>query len=392
MHAIRRRSLLLAAGGSFVAARLPAVAAEPPKDPPSFNIGAILAMTGPASYYGQVMGRGARMAIDEINAHGGVDGIKLKLFIEDHKSGSATAAVAAMYRLINLHHVQAVENSFAPPTFATAPIADAHKIFMINGGASWRKMAGASKYLVLNRTPIDDLAFVALRYAGSRGFKKMAEVAWQYDVGDTLRQECAKRWKASGGSVVASESIVIGAPNIDTQMAKLRASQPDFIGDWTFTPTSGLVVRRAREFGMKMPIIGLEWTKEDGHIAGKYAAGFEYIADYFAPTKSNPWSEKFVTNYEKRYHSKPDFYAANYYEGAYIIADLIRRARAEGGDYWNGARLMEAFRKKLTFKTIYPGSTITFAPNGVVHKPVALFKVGADGKGRFTKYMKYAPA
>ncbi len=62
-------------------------AAEAPKDPPVFKIGAILAMTGQASFVGQVMSQGMKQAVDEINAKGGVDGIKLEAEIEDHKGG-----------------------------------------------------------------------------------------------------------------------------------------------------------------------------------------------------------------------------------------------------------------------------------------------------------------
>jgi hypothetical protein len=48
---------------------------------------------------------------------------------------------------------------------------------------------------------------------------------------------------------------------------------------------------------------------------------------------------------------------------------------------------MKAFRQDLKFKTIYPGGTISFTPEGVVHKPVALFKVDDQGKGQFVKYV-----
>ena len=59
-------------------------------------IGALFAMSGPAPYYGKVMSQGALMAIDEINAKGGINGEQLKLFIEDHKSGNTEAAVTGM--------------------------------------------------------------------------------------------------------------------------------------------------------------------------------------------------------------------------------------------------------------------------------------------------------
>src|SRR3546814_19602532 len=89
------------------------------------------------------MSRGAQLAVDEINEAGGVGGQKLALFIEDHKSGNAQAAVAAMNRLLNIHNVRAVQTSFSPPTLAIAPIADEKEIFLINGGGVSASLIGA---------------------------------------------------------------------------------------------------------------------------------------------------------------------------------------------------------------------------------------------------------
>jgi len=64
------------------------------------------------------MSQGMKQAVDEINAKGGVDGIKLEAEIEDHKGGGGQDGVAAMNRLIAIHQVQAVLTSFSAPTIA----------------------------------------------------------------------------------------------------------------------------------------------------------------------------------------------------------------------------------------------------------------------------------
>lgn len=377
-------ALIAALASPFVAA--PARAA----DPPSFGIGALLAMTGSAPFYGTVMSRGAQLAVDEINAKGGIDGIKLELFIEDHKSGNAKEAVAGMNRLISLHNVQAVETSFTPPTLAVAPIADEKQIFMLNGGGVSQTMVGASKYLVHNRSLAADLARALVVRAKERGFKKMAIVVWKTDAGDNAREILTKEWKAAGGEVVADESVVPDAANIDTQVAKLRASNPDFIASAVFRPTVGLLLKRVRELGMKQPLIGLEYTPDDAKTAGKQATGFEYVTDYFQPSADNPWSERFAKAYKEKYGEEPEFYAANYYEGIYVIAEAIRRARKKGGDYWNGARLMDALKENPVVDSVY-GTTMRFQDNGVAQKRVGLFEV-TDGEKDEKKFVKFIAA
>lgn len=360
-------------------------AADPPQDPPVFKIGAILAMTGQASFIGQVMSQGMKQAVDEINAKGGVDGIKLEAEIEDHKGGGGQDGVAAMNRLVSIHHVQAVLTSFSAPTIAIAPIADQQHILLVNGGAVSAKLAGLSPYLFNTRSLATDLSRVAIAYAKEVGAKKMAQIQWQNDVGDNIVQIAAPLWKSGGGTIVASESVAQGATNMDTQVAKVRASNPDVVALWMFTPEVALALKRLRDFGMKQPVIGVEYTDNDAKIAGAAANNYFFANDYFAPSDDNPWSKQFAADYQKRYGMEPDIYAANYYEGTYLIAECIKRARAKGGDYWNGDALRQALLSNPKFDSVY-GGQMTFQPNGVALKRTALF-TAEDGKKKFVKLM-----
>jgi branched-chain amino acid transport system substrate-binding protein len=371
-------SLALASGS--------AGAAEPPKDPPVFTIGAILAMTGQSNYIGQVMSQGIKQAVDEINAKGGIDGIKLEAAIEDHKGGGGQDGVAAMNRLISIHHVQAVLTSFSAPTIAIAPIADQQHVLLVNGGAVSAKLVGLSPYLFSSRSLATDLSRVAIAHAREIGAKKLAQMQWQNDVGDNIVKLADQLWRDSGGSIVASEAVAQGATNMDTQIAKVRAANPDVIALWMFTPETGLALKRIRDFGMKQPIIGVEYTDNDANIAGPATEGYYFANDYFAPSDDNPWSKTFAADYKKRYGADPDIYSANYYEGTYVIAECIKRARARGGDYWSGDALRQALLSDPKFASVYGGQMV-FQQNGVALKRTALFTV-ENGKRKFVKFLE----
>src|SRR3989304_1873478 len=93
---MRRTFLSVVALLSVIAlGALPAGAA----DPKSYKIGTILAMTGAGAFYGKVMSQGAQLAMDELNAKGGIDGGKLELVVEDHKSGQPKEGGSASHRL-----------------------------------------------------------------------------------------------------------------------------------------------------------------------------------------------------------------------------------------------------------------------------------------------------
>ena len=382
-----RRKLLTVLTTCMLAATGVAHAAEKPKDPEVFNIGAILAMTGSAPYYGEVMSRGAKLAVEEINKAGGIAGIKLALYIEDHKSGKAKEGVAGMQRLLSLHNTRAVLSSFSAPTLAIAPIADREKIFVINGGGVSASLIKASKYMVHNRQLSSALAGAIADLAKKRGYKRMAIFHWKDAAGDSVRDILKKSWTGDGRKIVAEESVVQGAANIDTQIAKIRAARPDVVALGVFQPEVGLAIKRAHELGIKVPILGVEWTAEDAKIAGSHAEGYEYMLEVFKPTAENPWSQEFAKAYKAAYNQEPDIFSGNYYEATYVIAELIKRARAKGGDYWNGERLYEAMWENPTFKSVY-GPTMKFDPKtGLAQKPLALFKVDAEGKGQFVNYL-----
>lgn len=371
----------LALGG--LAAPHAASAADAPQDPDAFRFGAILAMSGKADWYGKVMSQAVLQAVEEINAAGGIDGIPLEAIIEDHKSGVAKEAVSAMTRLINIHGVQAVLTSFSPPTLAIAPIADEKGILLLNGGGVSAALIGASKYLYHNRSLAADLGQAAASRAQELGLEKMAQLAWKSDAGESVIAEVDPMWKEGGGSITATEFMEVGAANIDTQAAKIRASKPDWVALWLFSPDPGLALKRLREFGVTAPIIGIEFNQDIQSVAGKYSDGYEYTTDYFAPTEG--WSKDFADGYAKRYGEAPEFYAANYYEDVYVLAEAIKRARAKGGDYWHGDKLAGEIKANPTFDSVY-GGTMTYQDNGVAKKRVALFSV-KDGQSHFEKYI-----
>ncbi len=379
------RPLLAAAASVALVAGLSAPAAAQ-DEPDSYKIGAILAMSGKANWYGKVMSQAIEQAVDEINAAGGIDGVPLEAVIEDHKSGVAKEGVAAMNRLMNLHGVEAVLTSFSPPTLAIAPIADEQGIFLINGGGVSSALVGASDYLFHNRSLASDLGRAAATRAKQLGAEKMAQLAWRSDAGESVIAAVEPYWTDDlGGEIVATEFMAVGAPNIDTQMAKIRNSGADVLGLWLFSPDPGLAIKRAREFGMDVPIVGIEYNDEIAKLAGEHAPGFEYTSDYFTP-QSEGWSKEFADAYEARYGEPPEFYAANYYEGTYVIAELMKRAKAAGVPI-EGDRLAGLLREDPVFPSVY-GGEMTFQDNGVAKKRVALFEVDEEGVGRFKEYIE----
>jgi branched-chain amino acid transport system substrate-binding protein len=141
---MRKFSLLVAAFSALVLAGGVA-AQQPPKDPKTYKIGAILAeRPGELLRHGDEPGDRGRRG-DQRQGRGQRD--SLEAVIEDHKSGNAQEAVSAMNRLITISDVKIVLTSFSAPTQAIAPLADQHNVLLVNGGGVSNSLVGVSKYI-----------------------------------------------------------------------------------------------------------------------------------------------------------------------------------------------------------------------------------------------------
>src|SRR5580698_3308685 len=167
------------------------------------------------------MQRGILMAVDEINANGGIDGIKVEAAIEDHQ-GVPRVGVDALERLRSRYDIQAVLLSYSTVALAAAPICEQNKIFMLDGGSVSDTLVGKFSYLFHNRAVASVLARAALTIPKQQKLKKMAVMASSTDDGQSLLRVSQADWQAYGGQIVGVEQALPTASNIDTQIAKLR--------------------------------------------------------------------------------------------------------------------------------------------------------------------------
>jgi branched-chain amino acid transport system substrate-binding protein len=344
----------------------PAGAAE------TYRLGAILAMTGPNAFYGRVMSRGALQAVDEINAKGGVAGTKLELVIEDHKSQPKEGA-SGITKLIDIDKVPFVLTSFSAPSLAAYPIAAEHKVLMFNGGA-WSPDLVGKPYVFNNRMVGDYLGQVITEHAFKQGARKLAMIYRNDPSGITVRDHVRPIWEKLGGTVVAVEVHELGATDYTAQLAKIKAARPDVIATWSYGKDIGFIVKQARDLGIAVPLIGIDWNPDGQTVAGATSDGFQYASDYLDLDSKDEWTQRFIQDYRKKYNEPPDFFVANYYEAVQILVQLMKDVKQKGGDWKSGEQLRQALLARHKFPSVY-GGMIVFKDNGTSVKPVAIFEV-----------------
>ena len=371
---VRTLALAVALGLALTGER--AAAAETKE----FKFGMVLALTGPGSWYGVTMSRGAELAAEEINAAGGAAGYRLVPVIEDHRSGDTSAGQAAVRKLIDIDKTSFIEGSYGSVCSSIQPLCAENKVVLVNGGGTAPSLLN-KPYLHNTRALGDATAAAVLRYLKEeRGCKRLATIFYNQESGITINREATRLWKSWGGTVVKESMVATGQTDFSGELSQVRAAKPECIGIWSYGTDVGYTVKDIRRLGLTVPVAGVEFTPDAFAIAGKAFEGFLTGLDDFDPELGNPLTQRFVKAFRAKYgaDAKLDYYCANYYDLTYVLKELITRVKAKGGDPHDGALLEAALRENPRFDTVY-GGKMELRPDGSVAKPISIFEV-KDGK------------
>lgn len=342
-------------------------------------VGEFVSLTGATASFGQSSDKGTRMAIDEINAEGGVLGKQIRLVIEDDQSKAGEPATVVR-KLISRDKVVALLGEVASSrSLEAAPIAQQKKIPMISPSSTNPKVTEVGDY-ISRVCFIDPFQGTALsKFALSRGWKRMAiltDVKQDYAVG--LAEFFRKHFTGKGGEIVADQSYSSWDKDFRAQLTSIAATQPDAILLAGYYNEAGLIASQARELGLTMPLLGGDgWDSPSLiEVAGPAIEGC-FMSNHFSGEDPSPIIQNFIAKFRELYGHEPDALAALGYDSARILADALRRA---------GTTDPEPLRDAIAATKDFPGVTgrITLDENRNPRKPAVILTI-QDGKFRYVE-------
>jgi branched-chain amino acid transport system substrate-binding protein len=346
------------------------------------TIGAVLPLTGEAAHWGIPARNGGEMAAEEVNGAGGIGGRKLALMIEDDRCRPADGVAA-------FNKIMAAVN---PPVFlgavcssvslAIAPLAEASKTVMISPASTTPKLTDAGDF-VFRVIPSGSLrAKVLADYLyNQRGLRRVAALYINNEGGIGGASAFKAQFTQLGGTIVAEEAYPQTATDLRSQLAKIRAADPDGVVVGSYPPDTVLILQQARELAFQPPLFFTTESVENPDVlrqTGDAANGAVYI---LAAPAEGAAPEKFVRAYEGKFSHKPELFAAEGYDVVRLIAAAIAATGA-------AAPSGPSIRDFLYQVRDYAGAsgTITFDRNGDVIKPYAIRTIeGGRPKTIFVK-------
>ncbi|MBS1182752.1 MAG: extracellular ligand-binding receptor [Proteobacteria bacterium] len=308
-----------------------ASAADPIKIGGAFNLtGGQASLDGPAK-------NGAQMAIDAINAAGGVNGRPLELVVYDGKTDPAIITSLAS-QLINSDKVSAVIGfSDSDPVLALGPTAQKAGVPFVAVGATSPKLPdqiGDHMFLACfgDNTQAAVGASFAITELKAKTTYVLEDTANEYAT--LLSKYFRETFEQLGGTVLGRDTYKTDDKSFAAQITKIKASaqKPDFIYVAATPDTIGLIVRQIRQAGLKQPIVG-----GDGYdtpllleVAGAAANNVYYTTHSFITETSTGAIKTFYDAYKTAYGTAPEnAFAALGYDAAMLVADAIKRAGSD---------------------------------------------------------------
>mgnify|MGYP001212038340 CR=1 FL=1 len=343
---------------AMVFASIPALAVEP------VRIGAVLSVTGPASFLGEPEKNTIQMEAEKINAAGGVLGRPVEVLILDDET-DVNKAVLAIDRLIKKEHVSAILGpTTSGNTLAVMRKAAAAKVPLISCSAS-QKITTPVNPFIFKVAPHDALAAARiLEHAKKHGYRKLAILTVSDGFGQSGREVLKKQIPADGFELVADEVFGPKDTDMTAQLTKIQGLAPDAIICWGTNPGPAVVAKNRVQLGMTTPLYmshGVA-SKKFIELAGDAAEGLLLAAGQItAPEKlpdTDPKKAQLVAYakaYEERFKSPTSTFGGHGYDSLHLAVKAIEAA---GSD--NPVAVRDALEKIKGFQGI--GGTFTFTP------------------------------
>jgi ABC-type branched-subunit amino acid transport system substrate-binding protein len=353
----------------------------------TMDLGLFLAYSGTGQFFGRLMGSGAKLAAQHIQALGGPT---IRFHEVDHASGDPQRAAAGLKQMKS-EKVGGIVSSYAvgivPQQLTNL------KMLALDPGAGVPTVFQGLPYFYGTRG-----AYPADNYGGWLEYlkQKMPDVkkivSLDYDQGTLTEQGLAilrKALEPAGLELTASVKTSLTTTDFSQALTKVRNANADAIMTTVESTPLGYLAKNYLTSGLTIPLFTNQWTSAAQKIAGDAFEGIYFLGEYVDPkTPANPWAKAFVDDYAARDKKPAEAYPAEYYETTFAFWQLARDVLKAGGDINSGPDLLAALEANPTFPSVFGGDASTagkleidLKTHSVAHRNLAL-TIGEKNAGQ----------
>jgi len=328
------------------------------------KIGVAEALSGGAAQYGISIRNGFQLAVDEINAAGGINGNKIVLVIEDEQ-GKKDEAINAFKKLIFQDKTLML---FGPTLSNSAqaadPIAQASKTVVFGTSNTADGITSIGDHVFRNSVTEADVLPVTIKTAVKHA--NIKKVAVLYGNDDVFTKSGYDNFKKALEdlkiNVTTTETFAKGDVDFKAQLTKIKASNPDAIVLSALLAEGAPIMVQARQLGLTVPVIGGNGMNSVKVFdLAKGASDGLWVGSPWSIENRTPENNSFIIAFTKKYSAAPDQFAAQAYDAMHIAATALKKVKLSGdlakdrdavqaalpAVKWTGATGAFAFRRAM---------------------------------------------
>lgn len=311
-----------------------------------YVIGASFELTGNVANYGKSTLSGLKLAVDQVNKAGGVNGKQLIVVESDNKSEPAESGNSVTKLITQDKVVAVVGPATSGCVFAATPVVTSNKVPLIAPCATAPAITvdnGQVKEFIFRACFIDPfqgrvMAEFADKTLGVKNVAILHDASSDYSKG--LAEVFEKTLNEKGGKVVAKEAFLSKDIDFKAALTKIKAANPEAIYIPGYYEEVAKIIKQTREIGLNVPLIGCDgWDSPKlVEIAGPEALNNTYFSSAFSVQDQTESVQKFIADYKAMYQKDPDIFCMQGYNAGLVLADALKRA----GDGADGTKLAAA--------------------------------------------------
>jgi len=330
-RAARRRLLarlaaalvLAPAGASLLAFSASASAAAAAGEPVWFGVSGPL--TGPNAQYGAQWQAGFDLALDQINAEGGINGHPLRYVFEDSQSDPRQAVTIAQKFVADSRILIELGDFSSPASMAASPIYQRAGLVQLGFTNSHPDFTKGGDYIWSPSVSQTDAQPLIADLAVKQGFKRVAVLYQNTDWGRASKDVFVKAANARGAQVVDAEGYQPTDKDFRATLVRVRDTHPDALVLIAYYADGAQIVRQARESGIGLPVVAASsvYSPKFLELGGDAVNGVTTNTSFF-PGDPRPEVQRFVQGFKAKYHREPDAFNAFAYDAVIIAANALR--------------------------------------------------------------------
>ncbi|ROO87180.1 amino acid/amide ABC transporter substrate-binding protein (HAAT family) [Actinocorallia herbida] len=317
------------------------------------KIAVVNAQSGQLSSLGAWEHKGAKLAVDEWNKAGGINGRQIQLDVFDDQ-GDPTVGTNLARKIDSEGYIAMIGTAESAVTLAMAPILKTAEIPNITSGQSPAMPAFGSPFLFLNGPTSTTYDKSLAEYiVGAKGLKKIALITNNGSYGKGEHDAFTAVLKEKGVTPVADQVVTTDQKDFSAALTDVRGKNPDVIFVGAEEVQSGLIVKQARDLGLDVPFAGAapQGTPVFADTAGKENVEGTIVSTPYLSNDFSDASKKFAAAYKAAYSEDAEMHGAKAYDGTNIVLTALKSSNVA-----TGAALADAIRA-----TEYEGLLGSFA-------------------------------